>query len=176
VNVQEESIMLKRTAVTLFILILAVSPAHAGTKVLFSPQGGISKSLVKMYKGAKSEIKVAMYAITAKNQVSALIAAHRRGVKVQVILDDKLGHQKTSMHKTLAEAGIPVCYVGPSGGSMHHKFIIVDGKKLATGSYNLSDDAEYRSNEAMLFLTDKKVIAAFSSEFDRLWNSGKQVQ
>jgi phosphatidylserine/phosphatidylglycerophosphate/cardiolipin synthase-like enzyme len=95
---------------------------------------------------------------------------------VKVILDDKLGHKKTSMHKTLAEAGIPVRYVGPSGGSMHHKFIIVDGKKLATGSYNLSDDAEYRSNEAMLFLTDKKVIAAFSSEFDRLWNSGKQVQ
>ena len=160
----------------LLVLLFAAWPVHAGTTVRFSPQGGISKSLVKMYKGAKSDIKVVMYAITAKNQVSALIAAHRRGVKVQVILDNKLGHQKTSMDQVLTGAGIPVRYVGPSGGSMHHKFIIVDGKCLATGSYNLSDDAEYRSNEAMMFMTEKKVIAAFIGEFEKLWNQEMQEE
>ena len=97
-------------------------------------------------------------------------------MKVQVILDTNLGRQKTSMSKTLAGAGIPVRHVGPSGGSMHHKFIIVDGKSLATGSYNISNDAEDHSNEAMLFITDKKVITAFACEFDRLWQKGKQVQ
>jgi len=165
-----------KIAVAVIVLSLAVLPVHAGTMVKFSPQGGIGPKLVRMYRGAKSDIKVAMYSLTVKGQANALIAAHKRGVKVQVILDDKLGHQKTSMDQILVGAGIPVRYVGPSGGSMHHKFIIVDGKKLATGSYNLSDDAEYRSNEAMLFMTDKKVIAAFISEFDRLWNSGKQVE
>jgi phosphatidylserine/phosphatidylglycerophosphate/cardiolipin synthase-like enzyme len=80
------------------------------------------------------------------------------------------------MSKILAVAGIPVRHVGPSGGSMHHKFIIVDGKLLATGSYNISNDAEDHSNEAMLFITDKKVIDSFAGEFDRLWQKGKQVE
>ena len=168
--------MFKRIEVAVIVLCLAVLPVHADTTVLFSPQGGISKSLVKMYRGAKSDIKVAMYSLTVKYQADALISVHKRGVKVQVILDKNLGRQKTSMGKVLAGAGIPVRHVCPSGGAMHHKFIIVDGKLLATGSYNISNDAEDHSNEAMLFITDKKVIDSFAGEFDRLWQKGKQVQ
>jgi phosphatidylserine/phosphatidylglycerophosphate/cardiolipin synthase-like enzyme len=165
-----------KIAIALMVLIFTVTSVHADTTVKFSPQGGIGKTLVKMYQGAKSDIRVAMYSLTVKGQANALIAAHRRGVNVQVILDTNLGRQKTSMSKTLAVVGIPVRHVGPSGGSMHHKFIIVDGKLLATGSYNISNDAEDHSNEAMLFITDKKMITAFAGEFDRLWQKGKQVQ
>ena len=165
-----------KIAVAFIVLSLAVLPVYADTTVKFSPQGGIGPKLVRMYRGAKSDIRVAMYSLTVKGQASTLIAAHRRGVHVQVILDTNLGRQKTSMSKTLASAGIPVRHVGPSGGAMHHKFIIVDGKSLATGSYNISNDAEDHSNEAMLFITDKKVIAAFAGEFDKLWQKGKQVQ
>ncbi len=168
--------MFKRIAVALVVLSLVVMPVYADTKVLFSPQGGIGQKLVRIYRGAKSDIRVAMYSLTVKGQANALIAAHKRGVNVQVVLDTNLGRQKTSMSKTLAGAGIPVRHVGPSGGSMHHKFIIVDGKLLATGSYNISNDAEDHSNEAMLFITDKKVIDSFAGEFDRLWQKGKQVQ
>jgi mitochondrial cardiolipin hydrolase len=168
--------MFKQIVIALMVLIFTVTSVHAATTVKFSPQGGIGPKLVRMYQGAKSDIKVAMYSLTVKGQANALIAAHRRGVKVQVILDTNLGRQKTSMGKTLASAGIPVRHVGPSGGSMHHKFIIVDGKSLATGSYNISNDAEDHSNEAMLFITDKKVIAVFAGEFDKLWQKGKQVQ
>jgi len=168
--------MFKRIAGAVIILSLAGLPVHADTTVKFSPQGGIGQKLVRMYRGAKSDIRVAMYSLTVKGQANALIAAHKRGVNVQVILDTNLGRQKTSMGKVLAVAGIPVRHVGPSGGSMHHKFIIVDGKLLATGSYNISNDAEDHSNEAMLFITDKKVIDSFAVEFDRLWQKGKQVQ
>jgi mitochondrial cardiolipin hydrolase len=168
--------MFKKIVIALIVLIFTVTSVHAATTVKFSPEGGIGQKLVRMYRGAKSDIKVAMYSLTVKGQANALIAAHKRGVKVQVILDTNLGRQKTSMGKVLAGAGIPVRHVGPSGGAMHHKFIIVDGKSLATGSYNISNDAEDHSNEAMLFITDKKVIAAFAGEFDKLWQKGKQVQ
>ena len=168
--------MFKQIAIALMVLIFTVTSVHADTTVKFSPEGGIGQKLVRMYRDAKSDIKVAMYSLTVKGQANALIAAHRRGVNVQVILDTNLGRQKTSMGKTLAGAGIPVRHVGPSGGSMHHKFIIVDGKLLATGSYNISNDAEDHSNEAMLFITDKKVITTFAGEFDKLWQKGKQVQ
>jgi len=168
--------MFKQIVIALMVLIFTVTSVHADTTVKFSPDGGIGNKLVKMYRGAKSDIKVAMYSLTVKGQANALITAHKRGVSVQVILDTNLGRQKTSMGKVLAGAGIPVRHVGPSGGAMHHKFIIVDGKLLATGSYNISNDAEDHSNEAMLFITDKKVITAFAGEFDKLWQKGKQVQ
>jgi phosphatidylserine/phosphatidylglycerophosphate/cardiolipin synthase-like enzyme len=168
--------MFKQIAIALMVLIFTATSVHADTTVKFSPEGGIGQKLVQMYRGAKSDIKVAMYSLTVKGQANGLIAAHRRGVYVQVILDTNLGRQKTSMSKLLAGAGIPVRHVGPSGGSMHHKFIIVDGKLLATGSYNISNDAEDHSNEAMLFITDKKVIDSFAGEFDKLWQKGKQVE
>jgi len=175
--------MFKRLAIAVIIFTFSVIPAYAAdtnTKVLFSPRGGISKELVRLYAEATRDIKVCMYSFVAKYQANALIAAHKRGVKVQVFLDKKLNYKKTgkaaagSMSTILARAGIPVRYFTPVGGSMHHKFILVDGKTVVSGSYNLSNDAEFRSNEAMFFSTDEKIVAAFEAEFDKLWIIGKE--
>lgn len=56
-------------------------------KVLFSPQGGISKELTRLIKAAKVEIAVAAYAFSSKYLDNALAAAQKRGVKVRIILD-----------------------------------------------------------------------------------------
>jgi phosphatidylserine/phosphatidylglycerophosphate/cardiolipin synthase-like enzyme len=150
------------------------SKTCANIKVLFSPKGGISKELLGMYKAATTDIKIAVYGFTTKYQARGLIAAQKRGVKVQVLLDKKNAERGYSLGSYLTEAGITVRYYTPPGGSMHHKFIIVDNKNLATGSYNLSNDAEFRNSEAMLFTSNSKLVSAFKAEFDRLWKAGRE--
>ncbi len=59
---------------------------------------------------------------------------------------------------------------------MHHKFMIIDGVDLYTGSYNLSMNAEQATFENVLHLggaTYAPVVAAFEAEFERLWATGR---
>ncbi|MDP2268932.1 MAG: phospholipase D-like domain-containing protein, partial [Deltaproteobacteria bacterium] len=42
-------------------------------------------------------------------------------------------------------------------------------KMLMTGSYNFTNDSEYRNYEAALFTNSKPLIQTFTTEFERLW-------
>lgn len=56
---------------------------------------------------------------------------------------------------------------------MHQKTMLVDGRWLLTGSYNLSENAEFSTFENVMIYDGQaypQLIAAFESELDRLWN------
>ena len=59
---------------------------------------------------------------------------------------------------------------------MHHKYLIVDGKTLASGSYNLSDNAEHNTLENMVFYGSESfgpLIRAFEGNFENMWTTGE---
>jgi len=85
--------------------------------------------------------------------------------------------------KQIGDAGIAVRYKTYAyrwdvsyAVQMHHKFTVIDGQELFTGSYNLSMNAEQATFENLLHLkgaTYAPVVAAFEAEFARLWNTGR---
>jgi phosphatidylserine/phosphatidylglycerophosphate/cardiolipin synthase-like enzyme len=59
---------------------------------------------------------------------------------------------------------------------MHHKYMIIDGDSLWTGSYNLSDNAEHNTMENVLHLTGAEyapIVAAYEANFEQIWNTGR---
>ena len=147
----------------------SASPTPA-CKVLFSPKGGISKELVRLTQAAAREISVAAYAFSSKYLGNALVKAASRGVRVRVLLD-KVNAEKTySIDEWLIENGVDVRFIKLKRGSMHHKILIVDGVHLMTGSYNFTNDSEFRNHEAAIFTDDGNLIASFIAEFERLWS------
>jgi len=52
---------------------------------------------------------------------------------------------------------------------MHHKFAILDGETLLTGSYNWTRGAARDNEENLVVTTDLRFIAPFVDTFDRLW-------
>jgi len=141
-----------------------------GTRVLFSPKGGISKELLRLIKAAKGNIVVAAYAFSSKYLGNALSEAFKRGVKVRIILDGDIARKAYSIDEWLAGEGIDVRFVEVKGGCLHHKFMIIDGKILMTGSYNFTNESEFRNHEAAIFTNNKALIQSFAAEFDRIWN------
>ena len=139
-------------------------------KVLFSPQGGISKELSRLIKAAKGTIDLAAYAFSSKYLGNALVAAQTRGVKVRIILDRDNADQAYSIDEWLIQQRIDARSIQMKNGCMHHKFMIIDGKMLMTGSYNFTNDSEFRNYEAALFTNSKPMIKTFTTEFDRLWS------
>lgn len=138
-------------------------------KVLFSPKGGISKELSRLTQAAAKEISVAAYAFSSKYLGNALVYAMKRGVKVRLILDRDNAGKSYSIDEWLIENGIDVRFLKVKSGCMHHKFLLVDGVRLMTGSYNFTNDSEFRNHEAAIFTNDVSIIFPFVSEFERLW-------
>ncbi len=141
-----------------------------GTRVLFSPKGGTSKELARLIKAAKGKIAVAAYAFSSKYLGQALSAALKRGVKIRVLLDWDNARKAYSIDEWLVAEGIDVRFVEIKRGSLHHKFILIDGKFLITGSYNFTNESEFRNHEAAIFTNNKALIQSFAAEFERLWN------
>ena len=141
-----------------------------GTRVLFSPKGGTSKELALLIKAAKEDVAVAAYAFSSKYLGQALSAALKRGVKIRVLLDWDNARKAYSIDEWLAGEGIDIRFIEIKRGSMHHKFILIDGKLLITGSYNFTNESEFRNHEAAIFTNNKALIQSFVSEFERLWN------
>lgn len=59
---------------------------------------------------------------------------------------------------------------------MHHKFMLVDGSRLFSGSYNLSDNAEHETFENMMLLEGQEnaaLVKAFDDNFEKIWKTGK---
>lgn len=59
---------------------------------------------------------------------------------------------------------------------MHHKYMIIDGDELWTGSYNLSDNAEHNALENMLVFRGPAhagLVAAYRANFERIWDTGR---
>ena len=140
------------------------------SKVLFSPKGGISKELVKLTQAAAQEISVAAYAFSSKYLGNALVKAIKRGVKVRLILDMDNARKSYSIDEWLIENGVDVRFIKLKRGCMHHKILIVDSLRLMTGSYNFTNDSEFRNHEAAIFTDDGNLIASFIAEFERLWS------
>ncbi len=56
-------------------------------QVFFSPNGGCTEAVVEALAQAKNDVKVQAYSITSVQIGKVLVDAHKRGVRVEVILD-----------------------------------------------------------------------------------------
>jgi cardiolipin hydrolase len=59
---------------------------------------------------------------------------------------------------------------------MHHKFTLVDGKRLETGSFNYTNHAARANQENQIYLGDRNLVAQFHARFEDSWNAGKRFQ
>ena len=59
---------------------------------------------------------------------------------------------------------------------MHHKYFIIDGDEVWSGSYNLSVNAEHNTFENIVRLSGPEhasVVAAFRDNFESIWDTGR---
>lgn len=94
---------------------------------------------VELLEAAEQRILLAGYTLTSQRAVEALIAADRRGVAVEVLVDSSpvggMSDGNVAALDTLAEAGIPVRVSGGQRARyrFHHaKYAVVDGRALVT--------------------------------------------
>jgi phospholipase D len=115
---------------------------------------------------ARRSVRVQAYGFDYQPIVAALLAAGRRGVDVQVILDRSNERRRDSALPDLEQASIPV-YIDDRPAIAHNKIIIVDGCLVIGGSFNYTYSAEYRNAENVTFITSCPAGAWFAANWEQ---------
>jgi phosphatidylserine/phosphatidylglycerophosphate/cardiolipin synthase-like enzyme len=138
--------------------------AQGTLQTAFSPWENVEQLIVDEIGKAKSQVLVQAYLLTSKRISSALVASHRRGVAVQVMVDaEQTEKARSSKARDLARAGIPV-WLETKYQNAHNKVIVIDASSsratVITGSYNFTWTAQHRNAENVLIARDNPDLAA----------------
>ena len=139
-------------------------------------------AVIKILNNAKESINVVMYLISYNEKdtessvyrlMQTLKNAHKRGVKVKVILDyrssgdAKEGAVSYYAYKFLRDAGIKVKFDTPSVYT-HNKTIVIDDKIVVAGSANWSQAALEKSNETNLIVESSQLAEDILKRFNKI--------
>ena len=163
-------------AVMLSGWLLAFPLAAAPTvQVGFSPEGTAQQLVLSVIGEAQRDIRVMGYAFTSPEVARTLIAAHRRGVGVWVVVDAKAnqnGAGRAALN-LLANAGVNVRTVN-AYKILHDKVIVVDGVTTETGSFNFSRSAHRANSENVVVLRDLPDVAPqYLAHWQSRWAQGQ---
>lgn len=137
--------------------------------IYFSPQDkGITEAVVPLIRNSKKYIYLPTFLITHNALKEELLAAHKRGVDVRVIIDATNTSVRHSAFKELRAGGIPV-KVENYAGKMHAKTIIIDDEYLILGSTNFSSSGENKNDENMIIIENPKLAKAYKNYFEYFW-------
>jgi len=137
-------------------LVLSNTPVE----VYFSPNGGCTAAIVDHLTNARSEILVQAYSFTSAPIAKALVDAHKRGVKVEVILDKSQRSERYTSATFLANMRVPV-YIDARHAIAHNKVMIIDRKTVITGSFNFTKAAEEKNAENLLIIQSQELAGKY---------------
>ena len=150
----------------------AVAPVtNSGrARAFFSPQEECVAAIREFIGEAHRTLDVCVFTVADNRLTDALLAAHRRGVRVRLLTDNDKLTDRGSDVRTIEAAGIPV-RIDRTANHMHHKFAVADDALLLTGSYNWTRSAAEYNLENLLITPDAHLVSRYAAEFARLWET-----
>lgn len=142
----------------------APSSAPSAIEVYFSPRGGCTEAIVRELGNAQSSVLVQAYSFTSVPIAKALVAAHQRGVRVEVVLDSSQKSGKYSEADFLPNMGIPTRLDGQHAIA-HNKVMIIDNRVVITGSFNFTRSAETSNAENLLVIRDAVLAERYATNW-----------
>ncbi|MBD2125544.1 DUF655 domain-containing protein [Microcoleus sp. ZQ-A2] len=137
---------------------------------------------------ANKTIDLALFVFSEQSLANLLETHHQQGVQVRGLIDPGFAYRYYSEALDMLGVSLankcqyevnnrpwqsPIATVGipqlPKGDVLHHKFGVVDGQTVITGSHNWSEAANTHNDETLLVIQSPMVAAHFEREFGRLY-------
>jgi hypothetical protein len=139
---QRCTLLLTILGMTLWVALCSCATApvektsYLNWEVYFSPNGGCTDGIVRELDKAQSTVLVQAYSFTSYKIAKALLDAHKRGVKVEAILDKSQKGDQYSSADSLANSGIPT-KIDAQHAIAHNKVMIKEKVCQKTRSHLL---------------------------------------
>ena len=146
----------------------------AGKSSKESYRGGIDARLAADIAKTRHTLDIAVYELDSPTLTAAILKAHNRGVTVRIVADNEHGlhSQDNPQLRDLQAAGLPIVDDARSA-FMHNKFMILDGRRVWTGSMNYTVNGAYRHNNNAFVMDGAHAAAAYQAEFDEMFLRGE---
>ena len=140
-------------------------------KAIFQNQQKVVATLLYQ---SQQTIDIAMCWFTHPLFFSILLKKAGKGLTIRLIVqfDQANFNPKGLPFKELINLGAEV-YAFRQNKLLHHKFVVIDDRRLLTGSYNWTgtDNADN-----LLFSDAPDLVRAYQNEFQRLWQNGESLK
>jgi|SRR5579863_2606273 len=134
-------------------------------EVCFTPGGNCTDRIIDTIERAHTSIYVQAYSFTSAPIAKALLGAHRRGVRVEVILDRSNQRARYSSSDLLASRHIPT-YIDAEHAIAHNKVMIIDQERVITGSFNFTKAAQEHNAENLLIIHDQALAQHYFENWE----------
>ncbi len=134
---------------------------------------------VNMINNAKKTLDFGEFYLTGGNKpplkqvVKAILRAKKRGVRVRILTDRKMQKNSAALIARFRKAGIAVKIFDWgkfTGGVLHAKYFVVDGKSAYVGSQNFDWRSLKHIHETGVKVTDPAVVKGISEIFNADWS------
>jgi phosphatidylserine/phosphatidylglycerophosphate/cardiolipin synthase-like enzyme len=148
----------------LLVIVLFASSLFANevllnqSQVYFLPKQAdeAKDKIVDLINNSKDSIKISMYNFSYKKFAKELANASKKGVKIQVVLDEKKVKEDNDIYKYLKDNNIEVIIADKK---LHTKIALFDNKIALIGSLNWTKESFEENYEMLLLSNDKKIIS-----------------
>ncbi len=130
-------------------------------------EDALAAQLIKALDAARARLDAAVYRVTAPAVLDALARACDRGVRVRLVLE---------RDPVNADVELPGCVEvrwDDNPRLMHHKFAIVDGRIVWTGSANWTSGSLYHDANDALRIESPRLARAYELEFEEMFARGR---
>jgi mitochondrial cardiolipin hydrolase len=138
------------------------------SRVYFSPGEGCQQAIIAELESASNYVDICVFTISDNVISRAIDACHKRGINVRIITDNDKMDDRGSDIRELRDNGLNI-RMDQTSNHMHHKFAIIDGHTLITGSYNWTRSAYMYNHENILITSEADAIQQYADEFENLW-------
>jgi phosphatidylserine/phosphatidylglycerophosphate/cardiolipin synthase-like enzyme len=152
----------------------AQGPGPGLTRVgalIIEPTAGFSP-VYGLIDGARRSIDVTMYEFADTTAEHDLAAAAKRGVQVQVILDEWQKSLNSNTFSYLSSHRVKVVWSSSRFTYTHQKTVVVDGSKAVIMTANLTSKYYPTSRDFLVFDTNRADLAAITAVFDADYGTG----
>ncbi len=134
------------------------------------PSPTMEKAVVSFIASADKTLDVCVYDLDMPEFAQALLDDHKRGVKVRVIIADDnaaKAYAVADQLKEMEKAGI-LTLAHNRSGLMHNKFMIADGLRVWTGSYNLTRNCSRFNDNHAVVLESPELAENYEKEWQEI--------
>lgn len=132
----------------------------------FASEDEVMPALVNFVNTATQSVHFMAFSYTDDDLAQAMMDAAANGAEVIGVFESRGANTEASSCPPLLQDGLDV-RLDANKYTFHHKVVIVDGKAVAIGSFNFSNNAAHSNDENLAIIYDPAVAALYEQEFNK---------
>jgi phosphatidylserine/phosphatidylglycerophosphate/cardiolipin synthase-like enzyme len=141
----------------------------------FATHDKVADHVITAVQGSNKSLHFLAFSFTHDGISKAMLTRSQTGVELHGVFEKSQTTNSYSEYGRMSKLGSPVeVYTDANPKNMHHKVIVIDGKKTIAGSFNFSTNADKSNDENLVIIHSPEVSKLFEEEFQRVFTAAKK--